>query len=342
MNPLELQVENALQRAHSSEHLRHRRSKVLEYVKFCEVHFYQSFPVRFVPLSAFLAHHVNRNKGSTASVPSVISYIKTTSDRLNLPWLQQSELIRLADVRKVFAYDDSSPSRRKRAITADVLTRIASAVDFHHIFDYYFFMLFTLGHDGLFRLAELLSGLGTQDVEWLPNRTAIRLFLRRTKTVRSGAGIWVTIWDYDSPRSAVKLLARWYGLHSLWNQPTSVIFPRTTPTLSLDWSTTLSKDALRKAIKRAVDLAGLPAAHYSGHSLRGGGATDLFNMNVPYATIKKYGRWESDAALIYWRDEGEIARSAAHAFGQATRSAAQIWTGAPATKGNLRFPSGGL
>jgi hypothetical protein len=59
----------------------------------------------------------------------------------------------------------------------------------------------------------------------------------------------------------------------------------------------------------------LDSSNYSLHSFRAGGATDLFKVGVPYPKIQKYGRWKSDAALVYYRDEIEIAASAAVAFG---------------------------
>jgi hypothetical protein len=57
-----------------------------------------------------------------------------------------------------------------------------------------------------------------------------------------------------------------------------------------------------------VSLIGLDKALYSGHSLRAGGATDLFVAKVPYPIIKKAGKWRSDAALIYHRDEDDVAK----------------------------------
>jgi len=57
---------------------------------------------------------------------------------------------------------------------------------------------------------------------------------------------------------------------------------------------------LIKEIAKALDL---DPALYSGHSFRAGWATDMFNSGVPYYAIKKVGRWESDAALLYYRDD---------------------------------------
>jgi hypothetical protein len=55
-------------------------------------------------------------------------------------------------------------------------------------------------------------------------------------------------------------------------------------------------DQFDDTISIAVD-----ATLYSGHSCRAGGATDLFVAGLPYYIVKKYGRWRSDAALLYFR-----------------------------------------
>jgi hypothetical protein len=60
----------------------------------------------------------------------------------------------------------------------------------------------------------------------------------------------------------------------------------------------------------------LDPRQYSGHSFRAGGATDLFTARVPYNIIKKFGRWKSDAAMKYYRDELDISNSVASAFGR--------------------------
>ena len=75
-----------------------------------------------------------------------------------------------------------------------------------------------------------------------------------------------------------------------------------------------SKEAFSELIKSGVASIGLDRTLYSGHSCRAGGATDLFAAGVPYYVVKRYGRWKSDAALIYYRCETSIARCAAKAF----------------------------
>ena len=73
-------------------------------------------------------------------------------------------------------------------------------------------------------------------------------------------------------------------------------------------------DWFRKFIKKMVSLIGFNPIFFSGHSLRAGGATDLFVAKVPYPIIKKAGRWKLDAALLYYRDEDDVAKVISQAF----------------------------
>ena len=76
----------------------------------------------------------------------------------------------------------------------------------------------------------------------------------------------------------------------------------------------ISKGWLRQAIKAAVRSIGLNPRLFSGHSLRAGGATDLFALRVPYGIIKRLGRWKSEAFLIYYRDEADVQHAVFAAF----------------------------
>ena len=61
------------------------------------------------------------------------------------------------------------------------------------------------------------------------------------------------------------------------------------------------------------------AEDYSGHSLRAGGATDLFVARVPYYLIKKMERWKSDAAMVYYRSEEDVCHAVSKAFSLLSR-----------------------
>ena len=77
---------------------------------------------------------------------------------------------------------------------------------------------------------------------------------------------------------------------------------------------TLSDDWLRGIIKKVAVELGLDPSIYSTHSLRAGGATDLFVARVPYFAIKKMGRWKSDSAMLYYRCEEDVCEAVTEAF----------------------------
>jgi integrase len=176
-----------------------------------------------------------------------------------------------------------------------------------------------MGHDGLFRSGELLSGFTVEDLVWSLDHSQFTVVLDRSKVNRRGDGESVTICDYEG-RSAVKLMIQWFCIMKLWDRPGAHIFPSRRGKGWL-WDRTLSTDWLRDVIKKGVASIGLDPVKFSGHSLRAGGATDLFVARVPYFLIKKMGRWESDAAMLYYRCEEDVTDAVAAAFGKVSAQA---------------------
>jgi hypothetical protein len=174
-------------------------------------------------------------------------------------------------------------------------------------------------HNGVMRSGELLSGLQVADILWSNDRSMFRLHFRRSKTYREGEGYWVTYKDFGK-NSAVSLMVLWFDHNNLWNETDLCIFPAKKRSGELDFIRTLSTSSFRRMLKREVRSIGLNDAHYSGHSLRAGGATDLFMMRVPYYIIKKMGRWVSDAALIYYRDDEDVEEAVYKAFKNGTET----------------------
>ena len=70
-------------------------------------------------------------------------------------------------------------------------------------------------------------------------------------------------------------------------------------------------------MKIRVSRYGINPALVGNHCLRAGGATDLFRR--PFRldrTIKKYGRWTPEAAILYQRDDWDICRRIQEGFQQ--------------------------
>ena len=104
-------------------------------------------------------------------------------------------------------------------------------------------------------------------------------------------------------------MRRWFDLNQL-GEPARAslqLFPRRLSRTRFLWYQPLSYDALVARVKRAVAMLGLAKEVYSGHSLRAGGATDLFVARTPYYAIKKMGRWITDSTMIYCKHEEDIA-----------------------------------
>jgi hypothetical protein len=169
-----------------------------------------------------------------------------------------------------------------------------------------------VAHDGLLRGGELLSGLTVLDIIWDANICGFDLHIDRTKTCRTGAGIRISFKDYGGV-NAVSLMRMWFNLAKLWGT-SSCIFPARERNRSFNFAKTASADWFRKHLKKLCKDAGLDASQYSLHSLRAGGATDLFVARVPYPIIKKWGRWVSDAAMIYYRDDEDVVNAVFEAF----------------------------
>ena len=132
----------------------------------------------------------------------------------------------------------------------------------------------------------------------------------------------------NSTYSGAFNLFSWVSRSNPRGQLDRVVFPEITfekgvPT-GIDWSISLTKDSLVKALRHDLSQIGLDSKGYSGHSFRAGGATDLFTSGLlTLEQIMKVGRWRSiSAALVYYRDELITATLAADAFGRSRRAGA--------------------
>lgn len=202
---------------------------------------------------------------------------------------------------------DDIPSSQKAPLTQAILAKLTPLLS-SSLKDTLLDSLLWMGHDGLLRLGELLGGLRASDVVWGPRLRSFHLRLWRDKTHRSGPSILVPFHTRPGP-CAVKSLRILFERSNLWKKPTGLLFPSPRSPAQ-----TISKSSLRLRIKSLVSLGGLDSTAYSGHSLRAGGATDLFVLRVPYAIIKRMGRWRSDACLLYYRDNEDVAHTVASSF----------------------------
>ena len=283
------------------------------YEEWCDKLNIKAYPVTYLAIASFICNHVIKNKGSTRSVANVQSQVKRSCERINKQWLSREEGIELKETIRCLRIEDMSNSRRKRPLLRHHIQQIISKMDMKKDIELYVALLLETGHNGLLRVGELLSGIKVVDVAWNAGKSSFKLFIKSTKV-----GTSATIgYDDFGGVNAVTLMRLWFDRMMLWDKPEVHVFPSLTNSgRSFRFNQTASTNWFRKKIKKACDSIGLDSKEYSGHSLRAGGATDLFIARVPYYVIKKKGRWRSDAAMIYYRDDEDVERAVNTAFQQ--------------------------
>jgi hypothetical protein len=272
-------------------------SMINRFKQWCYEQNMSSYPMVYDTIGKFLVEYVEKNKGSTKSIDLILGYFRRFCRLENLVFLSDTDSYKLELLVKHLKFNDTSGPNRKNALTLNYLLDILSKLNLSNNTDLIGITMMFLGHDGLLRSGEICSGLHVNDIEWSPDKRSFVLRLKRSKVNRMGTPEYITFVDRKGCWSAVKLLRMYFNKFNLWNAHGKVLFPKIRYK-TISWSSSSQITWFRRYIKRVVSLIGLDPKQYSGHSLRAGGATDLFVAKVPYPFIKKFGRWKSDAALI--------------------------------------------
>jgi len=267
----------------------------------------------FVAVAMFLTQFKDNNKGHTTSLGAVLSHLRTQHERKGLPFLSTQEDTRVKQLIAHYRKEDPSTVRRAYPLRTAIALRIIGTMDLTDPAQLTRATQLLTAVQGLLRAGEATNHLHAGDFIFKTNEKSVVIHIPPTKTCKTGEGVWVEIADNNSSITAYKLLVRLFAMRDLLKKPSEMVFcmirqGRLYP------EKRSSKDAFGELIKSSVAAIGLDRTLYSGHSCRAGGATDLFAAGVPYYVVKRYGRWTSDAALIYYRCESSIARAASKAF----------------------------
>ena len=309
-----------------NKRFQYTNSTAIKYKTFCKNNNLVAYPATAKSVGSYVCSFVLNLKGSTKSLSNVVSSIKIYGQSKGYnDWLDESNLYALDQIRKTLQYWDTAPVKRKKAMTLDIVVKIISCLNLNKPEEFLWALCLLLGHNGLLRSGELFSGLQVKHILWDLVDSNFVLEVSRSKVNRRNGPEYIRYQDYEGI-SAYKLLYKWFDTYNLWNQPEAFIIPFIEPRrgknknkIIFDFNRNGSIEWWRKrSIPHLVQLVGLDPSQYSGHSLRAGGATDLFTARVPYNIIKKYGRWKSDAALKYYRDDLDVANSVSLAFGRAS------------------------
>ena len=298
-----------------------------QYVRHTNGYGGRAYPPSYESLAIFLAHFANTHDGSSKSMANILSAIRVFCHYSKLPWLNPDDLYLLSKIRKEIRLEDPKPIGRKLPIKKATIERglrdhwkVTESMP-----DLLAATITLLGHNGLLRGDEIFSHIRAKDVTWNHHsvKRSMRLHIGQPaqpgKTAEDGAGFVLQIFDYVGP-SAYKYLRTWFNLHGLWSKPESYIFPNVVTsnkgkTIQLHFNECISKKWYERQLDAMLTAIGEDPKKYSVHSLRAGGATELFLAGASLAVVQNYGRWTSLSALIYFRDScGIIAYAAARAF----------------------------
>ena len=264
----------------------------------------------FEAVASFLTSFMMENSNHTCSLANVRSHLKTQHEARNLPWLTAKEEKRLTKLLQQYQLEDTNPVNRKSPLRTSIVMSAVNKWDLRDVCKLQWATLLLVAVQALLRTAEVMRGLRASDFIWKDDGMSVVIALGVTKTKRHGSGQYMEV---SSDTIAFKFLRKLFEARNLYNNSDQYVFCMVRnkvlyPTFKA------SETFFRSLIKSTVASIGLNPALYSGHSCRAGGATDLFAAGVPYYVVKKYGRWASDAALIYYRCEYSIALQAATAF----------------------------
>ena len=275
----------------------------------------QGFLMGFEAVASYLTRFMQQNKGHTASLSNVLSNLRTQSDLKNKPWLSTKEEQRLKKLLDQYRLEDVTPVNRMSPLRTETAMSAINSWNLDKVWELQRATLLLLAIQVLLRTAEVMGGLTAKDFIWkkapgsaLAQSVVIRL--GPTKTCRHGAGVHV---ELARGTQAFEFLHRLFVARNLFKKQDEYVFCMVRDNVLYPLKKA-SEESFRQLIKSTVASIGLDPNLYSGHSCRAGGATDLFAAGVPYYVVKKYGRWSSDTALIYYRCEFSIASQAAAAF----------------------------
>ena len=266
-------------------------------------------------LILFMAYLID-NKKQSSTVKSYISAVKDVLKSLGIT-LNQDEYLLTSLTRACQLNNDSV--RLRLPIRRGMLNILLQNVNFYYnnIQQPYlaclYMTLLSTAYFGLFRVGELTSGnhpVLAKDVQIGYNKKKILFILRTSKThgknvppelvkisnqnvigkrnknnkkLASSAG--KQFCRYQLLRSYAKLRGPYHTDHDPF-----FVFSDGSP---------VKPQNLRICLKKSLKMTGFEPSLYSLHSLRSGRTVDLWKCGLSVESIKKLGRWKSNAVFKY-------------------------------------------
>ena len=192
----------------------------------------------------------------------------------------------------------------QRDMIAGILRKVNVIFDSQPYLNVLYCALFTTAYFGLLRIGEVTESMHVikaRDVHIAKNKPKLMLILRTSKTHwRNKKPQIIKLKKEIISRNKSKAMCLYNALrHYISIRPsfTSIdeqffVFRDRSPVKS---------SMVRSLMRKCIELLGIDHTCYSFHGIRAGRSTDLLNMGVSVETIKKLGRWKSNAVYVYLR-----------------------------------------
>lgn len=246
------------------------------------------FPLTQHTLECFAALHILEGN-SSMSLPTVLSHLRYFHRILRHPDLSEATnalvSTAVAGAQKLYP----RPIKHKTPLTGALIAGIISHVETDDYATELCVAMMLLGHDALLRYKELQQ-LRYADFAFASDGSSLTLFIHQAKSNKIGAPETITLVG-SHILSANTYLGRFWAKHQL-----HTLSPLQA---QQSWLGDFPKSAFLSFLSTGTRAAGYPASACSGHSMRAGGATDLWTAGVPEQVIMSLGRWKSDAFRAY-------------------------------------------
>lgn len=275
------------------------------YISFCAEHNLVALPVSEPQLCKFISY-LAIQKLSHSTIKCYLSAVRHLQVEGGWGDPRINEMAKLEQVlkgiKRLQAVEKGSP-KQKLPITPNLLIRIKQIWEKDPV-SWDVAMLWAavcLCFFGFFRsgqITQLTEGgydqgthLSPEDVsvDSLTNPQMLKIRLKCSKTDPFRVGIDVFVGRTDGPLCPVAAMLGYLS------------YRRSSPGLLFKFKDgrPLTRSSFVKAVRSALDAAGIDSSRYSGHSFRSGAATTAAKQGIGDATIMMLGRWRSSAYQRY-------------------------------------------